>query len=93
MAFERASQLAFFGVSLLFGASAAIDRLVRVHVGDGRDADARRLDDVHRRTARTRSGIARPIVLAQTAGGETGDSIMMFEETALSPRPRGGGRY
>jgi hypothetical protein len=48
MASVRASQGAFFGVSaLLFAASAAITiRLVRVHVGDGRDADARRLDDV-----------------------------------------------
>src|SRR5262245_24879107 len=35
----------------------------------------------HRCTAGTRSDIARPIVLAQTAGGETGGSIMMFEET------------
>src|SRR5437867_13451138 len=48
MASERASQLAFFGVSaLLFAASAAVTIVwVRVHVGDGRDADARRLDDV-----------------------------------------------
>ena len=48
MAPERASQQAFLGG---FGAAlrcqhSGNDRLVRVHVGDGRDADARRLDDV-----------------------------------------------
>jgi hypothetical protein len=45
MVSERAS---FFGVSaLLFAASAAgDDRLVRIHVGNGRDADARRLNNV-----------------------------------------------
>src|SRR5437867_11965765 len=44
---------ASFPASLFWRLSAALrcqrggnDRLVRVHVGDGRDADARRLDDV-----------------------------------------------
>ena len=44
MVSERASQRAFFGVSALLFAASAV-RLVRVHVGDGRDADAGRLDD------------------------------------------------
>src|SRR6266540_4899685 len=35
------------------------DRLVRVHVGDGRDADARRLDDVDGVDAYTRTDVAR----------------------------------
>src|SRR5438477_9566784 len=35
------------------------DRLVRVHVGDGRDADARRLDDVDGVDANARTDVAR----------------------------------
>jgi Predicted metal-binding integral membrane protein (DUF2182) len=35
------------------------DRLVRVHVGDGRDADARRLDDVDGVDADARTDVAR----------------------------------
>src|SRR2546428_1034650 len=35
------------------------DRLVRVHVGDGRDADARRLDDVDGVDADPRTDVAR----------------------------------
>ncbi len=48
MPFDRTSQPAFFGTSaLLFAASAALTTvLVRLHVSYGRDADARRLDDV-----------------------------------------------
>ncbi len=49
MASERASQQAFFGVSaLLFAASAAVTIVwcASMSVGDGRDAEARRLDDV-----------------------------------------------
>jgi hypothetical protein len=34
------------------------DRLVRVHVGDGRDADARRLDDVDGLDADARTDVA-----------------------------------
>jgi hypothetical protein len=37
----------------------ADDRLVRVHVGDGRDADARRLDDVDGVDADARTDVAR----------------------------------
>src|SRR2546428_7189973 len=35
------------------------DRLVRVHVGDGRDADARRLDDVNDVDANARADLVR----------------------------------
>jgi hypothetical protein len=48
MVSERASQQAFFwrlGAALRCQRGGN-DRLVRVHVGDGRDADARWLDDV-----------------------------------------------
>jgi hypothetical protein len=48
MVSERASQQAFFGRlgAALRCQRGGNDRLVRVHVGDGRDADARWLDDV-----------------------------------------------
>src|SRR5712692_3904417 len=57
---------ASFAASLLRRLSAALrrqrgadDRLVRVHVGDGRDADARRLDDVDGVDADARTDVAR----------------------------------
>src|ERR1700730_12628530 len=57
---------ASFPASVLWRLSAALrcqrgnhDRLVRVHVGDGRDADARRLDDVDGVDEDARTGVAR----------------------------------
>src|SRR5260370_348290 len=57
---------ASFPASLLRRLGAALrrqrggdDRLVRVHVGDGRDADARRLDDVDGVDADARTDVAR----------------------------------
>src|SRR5713101_7282800 len=57
---------ASFPASLSWRISAALrcqrggdDRLVRVHVGDGRDADARRLDDVDGVDADARTDVAR----------------------------------
>src|SRR6266404_6051781 len=57
---------AYFGASFLRRLSAALrcqrggnDRLVRVHVGDGRDADARRPDDVDGVDADARTDVAR----------------------------------
>src|ERR1700674_1080422 len=45
--------------SALRGQRGGDDRLVRVHVGDGRDADARRLDDVDGVDANARTDVAR----------------------------------
>ena len=58
---ERASRQAFLGVfSAAFRCQrGGNDRLVRVHVGDGRDADARRLDDVDGVDADARTDVAR----------------------------------
>src|SRR5437762_13770487 len=57
---------ASFPASFVWRLSAALrcqrggnDRLVRVHVGDGRDADARRLDDVDGVDADARTDVAR----------------------------------
>src|SRR5436305_15176404 len=57
---------ASFPASLFWRLSAALrcqrggnDRLVRVHVGDGRDADGRRLDDVDGVDADARTDVAR----------------------------------
>jgi len=61
MVSDRASQRVLFGVSaLLFAAGArGNDRLVHIHVGDRRDADARRLDDVDGVDADVRTDLAR----------------------------------
>jgi len=60
MALDRATEGAFLGISaLLFAVSRSADSaLVHVHVGDGRDADARRLDDVDGVDADARTDVA-----------------------------------
>ena len=66
------------------------DRLVRVHVGDGRDADARRLDDVDGVDADARTNVARcrgvvPRHVSRDDGGDD-DAILGVHSVAL---PRG----
>ena len=93
MASERTSERVFFGVSaLLFAASAARDdRLVHVHVGDGRDADARRLDDVDGVDADARTDVARrrgvvPRHVGRDDGGD--DAAVAGANAAALPRGR-----
>ena len=57
MVSERTFHRAFFAA--LRCQRGGNDRLVRVHVGDGRDADARRLDDVDGLAADARTDVAR----------------------------------
>jgi hypothetical protein len=60
MASEPASQQTFFGVSALLVAASAVVTIVWCgHVGDGRDADARRLDDGDGVDADARTDVAR----------------------------------
>src|SRR5260221_4125209 len=68
------------------------DRLVRVHVGDGRDADARRLDDVDGLDADARTDVARrrgvvPRHVGRDDGGDDA-AILGPNAVALSPGRR-----
>jgi membrane protein YqaA with SNARE-associated domain len=59
MVSERASQLLRRLGAALRRQRSGNDRLVHIHVGDGRDADARRLDDVDGVDAGVRTNVAR----------------------------------
>src|SRR5258708_38243064 len=65
------------------------DRLVRVHVGDGRDGDARRLDDVDGVDADARTDVAwRCGVLSRYVGRDDGSddaAILGADAVALPP--------
>src|SRR6266542_1167831 len=85
-----------FGASLLRRLGAALrcqrdgdGRLVRVHVGYGRDADARRLDDVDGVDADARTDVAqrRGVVPRQEGRDDGGDdaAILGPDAVALSP--------
>jgi hypothetical protein len=85
-----------FGASLLRRLGAALrrqrggnDRLVRVHVGDGRDADARRLDDGNGVDADARTDVARgrgvvPWHVGRDDGGDDA-AVLGPDAVALSP--------
>src|SRR5438445_13548916 len=65
------------------------DRLVRVHVGDGRDADVRRLDDVDGVDADARTDVARRrgvvrLHVGRDAGGEDA-AVLGPDAVALPP--------
>src|ERR1700732_121301 len=84
---------ASFRASLLRRLGAALrrqrggdDRLVRVHVGDGRDADARRLDDVDGVDADARTGVARRrgVVSWHVGRDEGGDDIAVLGPNAVA---------
>src|SRR5437870_5840054 len=87
---------ASFPASLLRRLGAALrrqrggdDRLVRVHVGDGRDADARRLDDVDGVDADARSDVARrrsvvPWHVGRDDGGDDA-AVLGADAVALPP--------
>src|SRR5215831_6309283 len=65
------------------------DRLVRIHVGDGRNADARRLDDVDGVDADARTDLARRRgVVPRHVGRDDGSddaAILAANAVALSP--------
>src|SRR5437868_4068701 len=81
----RASLLRRLGAALRRQRSAD-DRLVRVHVGDGRDADARRLDDVDGLDADDRPVVARRRgVLPRYVGrDDDGDDAAVFGPDAAA---------
>ena len=68
------------------------DRLVRVHVGDGRDADARRLDDVDGVDADARTDVARRRgVVPRHVGRDDGSddaAVLGADAVALPPGRR-----
>src|SRR5438270_11015831 len=73
------------GVSRLLGAALRCERdrhhrLVRVHVGDGRDADARRLDDVDGVDADARTDVAgrRGVLPWHVDGDDGGDDAAVL---------------
>ena len=72
------------------------DRLVRVHVGDGRDADARRLDDVDGVDADARTDVARRrgVVPRHVGRDDGGDDAAVAgpDAVALPPGRRQDGR-
>ena len=59
MVSERAFQRAFFGVSAPLWQHGGNGGPVHIHVGDGRDADRRRLDDLDGVDADARTDMAR----------------------------------
>src|SRR3977135_4243069 len=65
------------------------DRLVRVHVGDGRDADARRLDDVDGVDADARTDVARRrgVVPWHVGGDDGGDDAAVLGPNAMALPP------
>src|SRR5215203_6545317 len=70
----------------------ADDRLVRVHVGDGRDADARRLDDVDGVDADARTDVAGrrglvPLHVGRHDGGD--DAAVPGPDAVALPPSRG----
>src|SRR5438128_6081153 len=87
---------ASFPASLFWRLSAALrchrggnDRLVRVHVGDGRDADARRLDDVDDVDADARTDVARRrgVVPWHVGGDDGGDDAAVPDPDGLALPP------
>src|SRR5436190_9542979 len=94
---------ASFPASFVWRLSAALrcqrggnDRLVRVHVGDGRDADARRLDDVDGVDADARTDVARrrgvvPWHVGRDDGGDDA-AVLGPDAVALPPGRRQTGR-
>src|ERR1700732_1002568 len=87
---------ASFPASLLRRLSAALrrqrggdDRLVRVHVGDGRDADARRLDDVDGVDADARTDVVRRrgVVPRHVGRDDGGDDAAVPDPDALALPP------
>src|ERR1700694_643059 len=87
---------ASFPTSVFWRLSAALrcqrdgnDRLVRVHVGDGRDADAGRLDDVDGVDADARTDVARrrgvvPLHVGRDDGGDDA-AVLGPDAVALPP--------
>src|SRR5437660_933976 len=67
------------------------DRLVHVHVGDGRDADARRLDDVDGVDADARTDVAgrRDIVRRHVGRDDGGDDAAVPGPDAVALSPGG----
>src|SRR5438445_11927079 len=65
------------------------DRLVHVHVGDGRDADARRLDDVDGVDADARSDVAgrRGVVPRHVGRADGSDDAAILGANAVAPPP------
>src|SRR5438105_11213446 len=65
------------------------DRLVRVHVGDGRDADARRLEDVDGVDADARTNVARRrgIVPLHVGRDDGGDDAPVLDPDAVALPP------
>ena len=88
---ERASRRALFGVSaLLFLAErGGDDRLAHVDVGDGRDADAGRLDDVDGVGAELRADVARRrgVVPRHVDGDDGGDDAAVAGAGAVALSP------
>src|SRR6266849_6295123 len=87
---------ASFPASLLRRLGAALrrqrggdDRLVRVHVGDGRDADARRLDDVYGVDADVRTDVARRrgVVPRHVGRDDGGDDAAVLSPNAVALPP------
>src|SRR5882672_3660651 len=93
---ERSRGCANFGASLLWRLGAPLrrqrggdDRLVRVHVGDGRHAYARRLDDVDGLDADARTDVARrrgvvPWHVGRDDGGDDA-AVLGPDAVALPP--------
>ena len=93
MSLHAGSRHSLFGVSaLVFAASAvADDRLVRVHVGDVRHADARRLDDVDGVDADAGPDVARRRgVVPRHVDGDDGrdDAAVAGADAVALPRGR-----
>src|SRR5437899_5544167 len=65
------------------------DRLVRVHVGDGRDSDARRLDDVDGVDADARTDVdrRRGIVPRHVGRDDGGDDAAILDANAVALPP------
>src|SRR2546430_12612863 len=65
------------------------DRLVRVHVGDGRDADARRLDDVDGVDADDPTDVARRrgVIPWHVGRGDGGDDAAVLGPNAVALPP------
>src|SRR5258705_7470706 len=93
---ERSRGRAPIRASLLRGLGAAVrrqrggdDGLVRVHVGDGRDADARRLDDVDGLDADARTDVARRrgVVPGHVGRDDGGDDAAILGPDAVALPP------
>src|SRR5207249_11632020 len=89
---------ASFPASFVWRLSAALrcqrggnDRLVRVHVDDGRDADARRLDDVDGMDADARTDVARRrgVVPWHVGRDDGGDDAAVLGPHAVALPPGG----